>query len=145
MAATRGDDDAPLFETSIASLPLIARGKVRDNYAVGDDRLLMVASDRLSAFDVVMKEPVAYKGSVLTQLSAFWFDKLSHVVPHHLITADAAEIVARVPALAPHRATIAGRAMLVRRTTPVPFECVVRGYLSGSAWAEYKKSGTLAG
>ena len=134
----------PLIASNL-SLPLLRRGKVREMYEVDATTLLMVASDRVSAFDVVMKEPVAYKGSVLTQLSAFWFDKLSHVVPHHLITADAAEIVARVPALAPHRATIAGRAMLVRRTTPVPFECVVRGYLSGSAWAEYKKSGTLAG
>jgi phosphoribosylaminoimidazole-succinocarboxamide synthase len=134
----------PLVASNL-SLPLLRRGKVREIYEVDANTLLMVASDRVSAFDVVMKEPVAYKGSVLTQLSAFWFDKLSHVVPHHLITADAAEIVARVPALAPHRATIAGRAMLVRRTTPVPFECVVRGYLSGSAWAEYKKSGTLAG
>lgn len=127
------------------SLPLLRRGKVRELYEVDTDTLLMVASDRVSAFDVVMKEPVAYKGAVLTQLSAFWFEKLKDVVPHHLISADTAEIVARVPALAPHRATIAGRAMLVRRTTPVPFECVVRGYLSGSAWAEYKKSGTLAG
>jgi phosphoribosylaminoimidazole-succinocarboxamide synthase len=134
----------PLIASNL-SLPLLRRGKVREMYEVDANTLLMVASDRVSAFDVVMKEPVAYKGSVLTQLSAFWFDKLSHVIPHHLITADAAEIVARVPALAPHRATIAGRAMLVRRTTPVPFECVVRGYLSGSAWAEYKRSGTLAG
>ena len=134
----------PLIASNL-SLPLLRRGKVREMYEVDANTLLMLASDRVSAFDVVMKEPVAYKGSVLTQLSAFWFDKLSHVVPHHLITADAAEIVARVPVLAPHRATIAGRAMLVRRTTPVPFECVVRGYLSGSAWAEYKKSGTLAG
>jgi phosphoribosylaminoimidazole-succinocarboxamide synthase len=134
----------PLVASNL-SLPLLRRGKVREMYEVDADTLLMVASDRVSAFDVVMKEPVAYKGSVLTQLSAFWFHKLAHVVPHHLITADVAEIVAQVPALAPHRSTIAGRAMLVRRTTPVPFECVVRGYLSGSAWAEYKKSGTLAG
>jgi phosphoribosylaminoimidazole-succinocarboxamide synthase len=134
----------PLVASNL-SLPLLRRGKVREMYEVDAGTLLMVASDRVSAFDVVMKEPVAYKGAVLTQLSAFWFKKLAHVVPHHLITADAAEIVERVPALAPHRATIAGRAMLVRRTTPLPFECVVRGYLSGSAWAEYKKSGTLAG
>ncbi|HXJ29024.1 MAG TPA: phosphoribosylaminoimidazolesuccinocarboxamide synthase [Gemmatimonadales bacterium] len=134
----------PLLASNL-SLPLLRRGKVREMYEVDADTLLMVASDRVSAFDVVMKEPVAYKGAVLTQLSAFWFHKLAHVVPHHLITADTAEIVQRVPALAPHRTTIAGRAMLVRRTTPVPFECVVRGYLSGSAWAEYKKSGTLAG
>ncbi|HKC48271.1 MAG TPA: phosphoribosylaminoimidazolesuccinocarboxamide synthase, partial [Gemmatimonadales bacterium] len=134
----------PLVASNL-SLPLLRRGKVREMYEVDADTLLMVASDRVSAFDVVMKEPVAYKGAVLTQLSAFWFHKLAHVVPHHLISAEASDIVDRVPALAPHRATIAGRAMLVRRTTPVPFECVVRGYLSGSAWAEYKKSGTLAG
>ncbi|HKE89756.1 MAG TPA: phosphoribosylaminoimidazolesuccinocarboxamide synthase [Gemmatimonadales bacterium] len=134
----------PLVASNL-SLPLLRRGKVREMYEVDADTLLMVASDRVSAFDVVMKEPVAYKGAVLTQLSAFWFHKLAHVVPHHLITADGSEIVSRVPALAPHRATLAGRAMLVRRTTPLPFECVVRGYLSGSAWAEYKKSGTLAG
>ncbi|HEY6059610.1 MAG TPA: phosphoribosylaminoimidazolesuccinocarboxamide synthase [Gemmatimonadales bacterium] len=126
-------------------LPLLRRGKVREMYEVDGDTLLMVASDRVSAFDVVLREPVAFKGAVLTQLSAFWFHRLAHVLPNHLITADAAEIVARVPALAPHRGTLQGRAMLVRRTTPVAFECVVRGYLAGSAWAEYKRSGTLAG
>jgi phosphoribosylaminoimidazole-succinocarboxamide synthase len=126
-------------------LPLVRRGKVREMYEVDGDTLLMVASDRVSAFDVVLREPVAFKGAVLTQLSAFWFNRLAHVLPNHLITADAGEIVARVPALAQHRATLQGRAMLVRRTTPVSFECVVRGYLAGSAWAEYKKSGTLAG
>jgi phosphoribosylaminoimidazole-succinocarboxamide synthase len=126
-------------------LPLLRRGKVREMYEVDADTLLMVASDRVSAFDVVMREPVAFKGAVLTQLSAFWLRHLPRVVANHLLTADASEIVARVPALAPHRHTITGRAMLVRRTTPIPFECVVRGYLSGSAWAEYQKSGTLAG
>jgi len=126
-------------------LPLLRRGKVREMYEVDADTLLMVASDRVSAFDVVMREPVAFKGAVLTQLSAFWLRHLPQVVPNHLLTADVSEIVSRVPALAPHRHTITGRAMLVRRTTPIPFECVVRGYLSGSAWAEYQKSGTLAG
>jgi phosphoribosylaminoimidazole-succinocarboxamide synthase len=126
-------------------LPLLRRGKVREVYEVDEDSLLLVASDRVSAFDVVMKEPVPSKGAVLTQLSAFWFQKLAGVMPHHCITADVAEIVRRVPALAGHRAELAGRAMLSRRATPVPFECVVRGYLSGSAWAEYKQSGTLAG
>jgi phosphoribosylaminoimidazole-succinocarboxamide synthase len=134
----------PLVASNLP-LPLLRRGKVREMYEVDADTLLMVASDRVSAFDVVMKEPVAYKGAVLTQLSAFWFQTLRAVVPHHLVTADTAEIVSRVPALAPHRVTIAGRSMLVRRTKPLPFECVVRGYLSGSAWAEYRKSGTLAG
>src|SRR5256886_1942826 len=126
-------------------LPLVRRGKVREVYEVDRDALLMVASDRVSAFDVVLNEPVPHKGAVLTQLSAFWFRTLAGVMPHHLLTAAPDEIVARVPALVEHRDAIAGRAMLVRRTTPVPFECVVRGYLSGSAWAEYRKAGTLAG
>jgi phosphoribosylaminoimidazole-succinocarboxamide synthase len=126
-------------------LPLLRRGKVREVYAVDDATLLLVASDRVSAFDVVLNEPVPDKGAVLTQLSAFWFAQLAGVMPHHCLTADAAEIVARLPALAAHHAELAGRAMLARRATPVPFECVVRGYLSGSAWAEYRQSGTLAG
>jgi phosphoribosylaminoimidazole-succinocarboxamide synthase len=105
----------------------------------------MVASDRVSAFDVVLHEPVPHKGAVLTQLSHFWFQRLAQVCPHHELTADAQEIVRRVPALGEHRAALVGRAVLVRRTTPLPFECVVRGYLSGSAWAEYQQSGTLAG
>jgi phosphoribosylaminoimidazole-succinocarboxamide synthase len=126
-------------------LPLLRRGKVREVYTVDNHTLLLVASDRVSAFDVVLHEPVPSKGAVLTQLSAFWFGRLAHVLPHHCLTADADEIAARVPALAAHRDQLVGRAMLARRTTPVPFECVVRGYLSGSAWAEYRKSGTLAG
>ncbi len=126
-------------------LPLFRKGKVREVYEVDEDTLLLVASDRVSAFDVVMREPVPHKGAVLTQISAFWFDRLKHIIPHHCITADADEIVRKVPALAPHRATLAGRAMLSRRTKPVPFECVVRGYISGSAWAEYREHGTLAG
>ena len=126
-------------------LPLVRRGKVREVYAVDDATLLLVASDRVSAFDVVMREPVPYKGAVLTQLSAFWFERLAPVMAHHCLTADVDEIVAQVPALAAHRDELAGRAMLSRRATPAPFECVVRGYLSGSAWAEYRQSGTLAG
>ena len=126
-------------------LPLVRRGKVREVYAVDDDTLLLVASDRVSAFDVVMKEAVPYKGAVLTQMSAFWFARLKSVMPHHLLTADVDEIVERVPALAAHRDELHGRSMLSRRATTVPFECVVRGYISGSAWGEYKKSGTLAG
>ena len=126
-------------------LPLLRRGKVREVYEVDDATLLLVASDRVSAFDVVMREAVPDKGAVLTQMSAFWFARLASVMPHHLLTADAAEIVARVPALAPHRDELRGRAMLTRRATTVPFECVVRGYISGSAWAEYKQSRTLAG
>jgi len=126
-------------------LPLVRRGKVREVYAVDEATLLLVASDRVSAFDVVLHEPVPHKGAVLTQISAFWFERLGDVMPNHWLSADAAEIVERVPALAGHSGDLAGRAMLARRTTPTPFECVVRGYLSGSAWAEYRQSGTLAG
>ncbi|HEY8256851.1 MAG TPA: phosphoribosylaminoimidazolesuccinocarboxamide synthase [Gemmatimonadales bacterium] len=126
-------------------LPLLRRGKVREVYEVDADHLLLVASDRVSAFDVVMREPIPHKGTVLTQISAFWFHRLAGVFPSHFLTADGADIVARIPALRGRAGEVAGRAMLVRRTVPVAFECVVRGYLSGSAWAEYRKSGTLAG
>jgi phosphoribosylaminoimidazole-succinocarboxamide synthase len=126
-------------------LPLWRKGKVREVYAVDAARLLLVASDRVSAFDVVMGEPVPWKGAVLTQLSAFWFQTLGRLGPHHFITADADAIIAELPALNGHRDELLGRAMLVRRTTPVAFECVVRGYLAGSAWQEYRRSGTLAG
>jgi phosphoribosylaminoimidazole-succinocarboxamide synthase len=126
-------------------LPLERRGKVREVYRVDDARLLLVASDRVSAFDVVMPDPIPRKGAVLTQLSAFWFERLRELGPDHFLTADAAEIAREVPALSAYRAQLTGRAMLVRRTSPVPFECVVRGYISGSAWKEYRASGTLAG
>src|SRR5256714_9033901 len=126
-------------------LPKIGRGKVRDIYAVDDDRLLLLTTDRISAFDVVMGETIPMKGAVLTQISAFWFNELEGVVPHHMISADADEIIAAVPALKAHRSEILGRAMLCRRTTVFPIECVIRGYLSGSAWKEYAASGTLAG
>ena len=130
---------------SALPLPLIRRGKVREVYRVDAERLLLVASDRISAFDVVLDEPVPDKGAVLTQVSAFWFGALAAARPHHCLAADADAIVREVPALAPHHAALAGRAMLCRQTTPVPFECVVRGYISGSAWKEYRQSGTLAG
>jgi phosphoribosylaminoimidazole-succinocarboxamide synthase len=130
---------------SALPLPLVRRGKVREVYAVGEEQLLLVASDRVSAFDIVMREPIPSKGAVLTQLSAFWFERLAAVVPSHYITARTDEILERLPALRSHRAQLTGRAMLVRRTVPIPFECVVRGYLSGSAWVEYRGSGTLAG
>jgi phosphoribosylaminoimidazole-succinocarboxamide synthase len=126
-------------------LPLLRRGKVREVYEVDQDHLLIVASDRVSAFDVVMREPVPRKGAVLTQISAFWFEHLADVFPSHYVTARIAEIVQRVPQLAGLQRELAGRSMLVRRAPPVPFECVVRGYLSGSAWAEYRDRGTLAG
>jgi phosphoribosylaminoimidazole-succinocarboxamide synthase len=126
-------------------LPRIGRGKVRDIYAVGDDRVLLLTTDRISAFDVVMAETIPMKGAVLTQISAWWFRQLEGVVPHHMISADADEIIREVPALGGHRADIAGRAMLCKRTTVFPIECVIRGYISGSAWKEYAQQGTLAG
>jgi phosphoribosylaminoimidazole-succinocarboxamide synthase len=136
------------MNTMLASdLPLqrIGRGKVRDIYAVGDDRLLLVTTDRISAFDVVMAETIPMKGAVLTQISAWWFDQLEGVVPHHVISADADTIISEVPALKGYRADLAGRAMLCRRTAVFPIECVIRGYISGSAWKEYAAQGTLAG
>jgi phosphoribosylaminoimidazole-succinocarboxamide synthase len=126
-------------------LPRIGRGKVRDLYAVGEDRVLLLTTDRISAFDVVMAETIPMKGAVLTQISAWWFNELEGVVHHHMISADADEIIAEVPALRGHRSSLAGRAMLCRRTTVFPIECVIRGYLSGSAWKEYAQQGTLAG
>jgi phosphoribosylaminoimidazole-succinocarboxamide synthase len=126
-------------------LPRIGRGKVRDIYAVGDDRVLLVTTDRISAFDVVMAETIPMKGAVLTQISAFWFNELEGVVPHHMMSADMDEIIDELPTLKKHRADLIGRTMLCRRTTVFPIECVIRGYLSGSAWKEYAASGTLAG
>ena len=131
--------------TSELPLKRIGRGKVRDIYEVDAERLLLVATDRVSAFDVVMNEAIPFKGAVLTQISAWWFSQLQGDVAHHLISADADEIAAAVPALGSHRKAIAGRAMLCKRTTVFPIECVIRGYLSGSAWKEYAAHGTLAG
>ncbi|PYO43586.1 MAG: phosphoribosylaminoimidazolesuccinocarboxamide synthase [Gemmatimonadetes bacterium] len=133
------------LKASALPLSLLRRGKVREVYEVDAHTLLLVASDRVSAFDVVLREPVAHKGAVLTQLSAFWFERLAAVISSHFLSADVDEIVARLPALESFRPMLTGRAMLVQRTTPVPFECVVRGYITGSAWAEYRRSGTLAG
>jgi phosphoribosylaminoimidazole-succinocarboxamide synthase len=126
-------------------LPKIGRGKVRDIYAVGDDRVLLLTTDRISAFDVVMAETIPMKGAVLTQISAYWFKKLEGTIPHHMISTDADEIIREVPALKGHRAEILGRAMLCRRSSVFPIECVIRGYISGSAWKEYASHGTLAG
>jgi phosphoribosylaminoimidazole-succinocarboxamide synthase len=134
----------PLVASALP-LPLLRQGKVREVYEVDAATLLLVASDRVSAFDVVLREPVPLKGAVLTQLSAFWFERLASVISSHFLSADTDEIVARVPALEEQRAVLQGRSMLVRRTTPVAFECVVRGYLTGSALAEYQRAGTLAG
>jgi phosphoribosylaminoimidazole-succinocarboxamide synthase len=125
--------------------PLVRRGKVRDVYDVGDDRLLMVATDRISAFDVVMPQPIPLKGYVLTQITAWWLGQLSAAQPHHMISAEANEISSQLPSLAEYSDVWRGRAMLVQRTRPLPVECVVRGYISGSAWKEYHASGTLAG
>jgi phosphoribosylaminoimidazole-succinocarboxamide synthase len=131
----------------LSPLPLahLRRGKVREVYVVDDDRLLLVATDRVSAFDVVMREAIPHKGAVLTQLTAWWLRQLADGVQHHMISADIDEIVDEVPALAEHRGALDGRAMLCRRTTVFPVECVVRGYLSGSAWKEYSATTTLAG
>jgi phosphoribosylaminoimidazole-succinocarboxamide synthase len=126
-------------------LPRIGRGKVRDIYAAGRDRVLLLTTDRISAFDVVMAETIPMKGAVLTQISAWWFNELEGVVPHHMISADADTIIGEIPALKEHRTSLVGRAMLCRRTNVFPIECVIRGYLSGSAWKEYAAHGTLAG
>jgi phosphoribosylaminoimidazole-succinocarboxamide synthase len=129
-----------LHTSSLTSLPLLARGKVRDNYAVGDDRILMVASDRLSAFDVIMGEPIPGKGELLTQMALFWFGKLGHLCPHHL-TGELPESVVtsgEVP-------QVLGRSMLVKRLKPIPVEAVVRGYLAGSGWKEYQETQSVCG
>lgn len=131
---------APLFETSIASLPLVYRGKVRDTYAVGDDKLLIVTTDRISAFDVVLKQPIPDKGRVLNALSNFWFERLAHVVPNHLTGIDPASVVA--PAEVEQ---VRGRAVVAMRLSPVPIEAVVRGYLIGSGWKDYQMSGRVCG
>ena len=140
-------DQRRLTPMAVSALPLrlIARGKVRDVYEVDGQRLLLVATDRVSAFDVVMREAIPHKGAVLTQISAWWFGQLADVVPNHMISADADEIARIVPELGEALAAIRGRAMLCHRLAIVPVECVVRGYLSGSAWKEYAASGTLAG
>jgi phosphoribosylaminoimidazole-succinocarboxamide synthase len=133
--------------TQLEPLPLehLRRGKVREVYVVDERRLLLVATDRVSAFDVVMAEPIPYKGAVLTQITSWWLRQLEPDVRHHMISANIDDIVRELPPLAAHRAALAGRAMLCWRTDVVPIECVVRGYLSGSAWKEYAAHGTLAG
>ncbi len=130
-----------VVETKLAGLTFLGRGKVRDIYEV-DGKLLLVASDRLSAFDVVMPDGIPGKGQVLNQISAFWFRKLSGVISNHMLSVDVADFPA---AAQPHAATLRGRAMLCRKAAPLPIECVVRGYLSGSGWAEYKEHGEVCG
>jgi phosphoribosylaminoimidazole-succinocarboxamide synthase len=132
---------APLLETSFSDLTVHGRGKVRDIYQVGDD-LLIVATDRISAFDYVLGSGIPDKGKVLTQLSAFWFERMGDLVPHHVIATDVAKMPA---ALQKHKDVLKGRSMLCRRTRPIPIECVARGYLSGSGWKEYRQSGSVCG
>ena len=129
-----------LYESSIQSLPLISKGKVRDIYAIGDDRLLMVTTDRLSAFDVVMGEPIPGKGIVLNQMANFWFDQLKHVIPNHLTGIDPATVVA-----ANEVDQVQGRAIVTKRLKPIMVEAVVRGYLSGSGWKDYQETGAICG
>ena len=134
-----------LMQESALPLTPFRRGKVRDVYEVDANRLLLVATDRVSAFDVVMGETIPHKGSVLTQITAWWLRQLEGNVDHHMLSANISEIVREVPQLRDHEQELQGRAMLCRRSTVFPIECVVRGYLSGSAWKEYHERGTLAG
>ena len=129
-----------LYQSTIASLPLLGRGKVRDNYAVGDDKILIVTTDRLSAFDVVMNEPIPGKGKVLNQMSDFWFDKLGHIVPNHLTGVAPESVVA-----ADEVDQVRGRAVVAKRLKPILVEAVVRGYLIGSGWKDYQSTGAVCG
>ncbi len=140
MTPTPPASQPAIYETNLRSLPLLGRGKVRENYALGDDRLLMVASDRISAFDVVMAQPIPGKGEVLTRMALFWFDRLGDIVPNHLTSVDPVSVVAPDEA-----AQVRGRSMVVRRLRPLPVEAVVRGYLAGSGWKDYQASGAICG
>ena len=131
---------SPLYQSSIKSLPLLGRGKVRDNYAVGDDKMLIVTSDRLSAFDVILPDPIPGKGEVLTAVANFWFDRLGHIIPNQLTGIDPETVVAP-----DERAQVRGRAIVVKRLKPLPIEAVVRGYLIGSGWKDYQATGKVCG
>lgn len=131
-----------VLETSISDLQLVKRGKVRDVYSVDDEHVLIVATDRISAFDSVLPTPIARKGEVLTQLSRFWFERLKDITPHHLVTASIDEMPESVRR---HKEILGGRSMLARRTEVFPVECVVRGYLVGSGWKDYKRTGEVCG
>ncbi len=131
-----------LIESNIPELPLLSRGKVRDLYAVGDDHLLIIASDRISAFDVVLPTPIPRKGEVLTKLSIFWFDFLKDVIGTHFLSADISDYPASIQK---HREQLEGRSMLVKRLEMVPIECVARGYIVGSGWKDYCRTGTVCG
>ena len=133
---------ATVSETSLVGLRLVRRGKVRDVYAVDEDRLLIVATDRISAFDCILPTQIARKGEVLTALSRFWFDRLGHITRNHLLTTDIEGMPESVRA---HAAQLRGRSMLVRRTEVFPVECVVRGYLAGSGWKDYQRTGEICG
>jgi len=130
-----------LMETNLSGLKLAGRGKVRDVYDLGD-QLLIVTTDRISAFDVVMPDPIPGKGRILTRMSAYWFEKMADLVPHHLVSTDPADFP---PSCAPHREILEGRSMLVKKALPLPVECIVRGYLSGSGWQDYRKSRSICG
>ena len=130
-----------LFDSNIASLPRIGRGKVRDIYAVGEDRMMIVVSDRLSAFDVVLPDPIPDKGRVLTELANFWFQKLAHVVPNHLTGIDPESVVKSEG----EKAQVRGRAIVVKKLKPLPIEAVVRGYIIGSGWKDYQATGAICG
>lgn len=132
---------AALLQTSLSELTLVKRGKVRDVYAVDDEHFLIVATDRISAFDCILPTAIARKGEVLTSLSKFWFEKLANIVPNHLVTTD----VKQMPAAVQRAQELAGRSMLVRKTDVFPVECVVRGYLSGSGWKDYLRTGEVCG
>jgi phosphoribosylaminoimidazole-succinocarboxamide synthase len=132
--------DEALFETTLQSLPLLHRGKVRDIYAVDDDKLLIIQTDRLSAFDVILPTPVPGKGKLLTSLSSFWFEKLAHIVPNHLTGIPPESVVAES-----ERGQVTGRAFVVKRLKPLPIEAIVRGYVAGSGWKDYKSTGTICG
>lgn len=130
----------PLYESRIASLPLLARGKVRDMYAVGDDKLLIVTSDRLSAFDVILDDPIPGKGAVLNAMTGFWLQRLAHIVPNHATDVRPEDVVA-----ADERSEVVGRAVVVKRLKPILVEAVVRGYLIGSGWKDYQSTGSVCG
>jgi len=130
----------PLYESTITSLPLLGRGKVRDNFAVGDDKMLIVTSDRLSAFDVILPDPIPGKGEVLTAVANFWFGKLGHIIPNQLTGIDPETVVAPN-----EREQVRGRAIVVKRLKPLPIEAVVRGYLIGSGWKDYQATGKVCG
>ncbi len=131
------------LSTSELPLPLVARGKVRDIYQVGGDRLLIVTTDRISAFDVILPNPIPDKGKVLNQISLFWFERFKHLVPHHVLTDDVARMGLPPAVVAQHGPSLAGRSILVHRAQPLPVECVVRGYLTGSGWKDYLQTGAV--